>query len=132
MGVDYKTWTGALIMAAVQIGLLIVLALILRKKPSAPVLAMSAVVIFLVAPGSNTAGATAGKAIVLFLTYALFVGFGEEIIYGGYMQSRLNEAFGNPTVSLAWLLSGAASSRPCCSGSCMSVSCTGYWGTPPK
>ena len=86
----------ALILAAVQIGLLIVLALILRKKPSAPALAMCAVGTFLVAPGSNAAGATAGKAIVLFLTYALFVGFGEEIIYRGYMQSRLNEAFGKP------------------------------------
>ena len=30
------------------------------------------------------------------MTYALFVGFGEENLYRGYMQSRLNEAFGRP------------------------------------
>jgi membrane protease YdiL (CAAX protease family) len=33
---------------------------------------------------------------VLFTTYAVFVGFGEEILYRGYIQSRLNEVFGRP------------------------------------
>jgi membrane protease YdiL (CAAX protease family) len=41
-------------------------------------------------------GATVGKAVVSFLTYAVFVGFGEEMLYRGYMQTRLNEAFGKP------------------------------------
>jgi hypothetical protein len=47
-------------------------------------------------PTAGYASVPAGKAIALFLTYALFVGFGEEILYRGYIQSRLNEAFGKP------------------------------------
>lgn len=96
LGVDHKSWGGALILAAVQIGLLYLLARILHKKPSAASLGMMGAGLVLL-PGLNqAAGSTAGKAIALFLTYAFFVGFGEEIIYRGYMQSRLNEAFGKP------------------------------------
>jgi hypothetical protein len=95
MGVDYTAWGGALILAAVQMGLLVALALQLRKKPSLPDLGIAAgLLLFPIA--SPAAEATAGKALVLFLTYALFVGFGEEILYRGYMQSRLNEVFGKP------------------------------------
>ena len=45
---------------------------------------------------SGTVGQSIGKAFAEFVTYGLFVGFGEEIIFRGYMQSRLNEAFGRP------------------------------------
>lgn len=92
---DFKSWGGALILSAVQVGLLYVLALILRKKPATPALALGVAVAFLpvVAP---SAALDAGKLLALFLTYALFVGFGEEIIYRGYMQSRLDFAFGTP------------------------------------
>lgn len=34
--------------------------------------------------------------ILLFVEFFIFVGFGEELIFRGYMQSRLNEAFGRP------------------------------------
>ncbi len=96
LGVDHTTWGGALILAAVQIGLLFVLAGVLRGKPSAASLGIVGAGL-VVLPGLNQAAAsTAGKAIAIFLTYALFVGFGEEILYRGYMQSRLNEAFGKP------------------------------------
>lgn len=95
MGFDHTRWSGALVLAAVQIGLLVVLALILRKKPSQAA-GTVAVGLLLVPPELMNAIPTAWKAIALFLTYALFVGFGEEILYRGYMQSRLNEAFGKP------------------------------------
>jgi membrane protease YdiL (CAAX protease family) len=42
------------------------------------------------------AGSPETVAMVVFLTYALFVGFGEEMLYRGYMQSRLDEVFGKP------------------------------------
>jgi hypothetical protein len=96
MNVDYKSWSGALIMAAVNILLLFVLALILRKKPSPTVMGIAASGIILLPAVHQVAGSLAGKAVVSFLTFALFVGFGEEILYRGYMHSRLNEAFGTP------------------------------------
>ncbi|MCL4561612.1 MAG: CPBP family intramembrane metalloprotease [Chloroflexi bacterium] len=96
MGVDHTTWSGAIIMAVMNVGLLLVLALILRKKTPLPALGMAAVWVLLWPSELGGAQSPVGKAIVLFLTYALFVGFGEEILFRGYMQSRLNEAFGKP------------------------------------
>jgi len=94
MGVDFKNWPGAMLMAAIQIGLLFILALILRKKPTAPNFGIAAA--FVLLPVFVNGEVNAWKAVALFLTYALFVGFGEEILYRGYMQSRLNEVFGRP------------------------------------
>jgi len=93
MGLDHKTWGGAFILAGIQIALLFGLALLLRKKPSA---ALTAGGILLIPTVIGTGESVAGKALILFLTYAFFVGFGEEILYRGYMQSRLNEVFGKP------------------------------------
>ncbi len=92
---DFKSWGGAIILSAVQVGLLFALAFILRKKPSVPTLGMAAALAFLPAVAPSAA-VEASKLLALFLTYALFVGFGEEIIYRGYMQSRLDDAFGTP------------------------------------
>lgn len=96
VGVDHTSWGGALILAASQVGLLFLLARVLSKKPSVPTLSIIAAGMFLISPKASAGSLTAWKAIAIFLTYALFVGFGEEIIYRGYMQSRLNEAFGKP------------------------------------
>jgi membrane protease YdiL (CAAX protease family) len=94
--VNYKTWGGAVVMAAVEMGLLLVLALILRKKAPVPALGMAAAWVLIWPTVSGAAQVTAGKAIAVFLTYALFVGFGEEILFRGYMHSHLNEVFGKP------------------------------------
>lgn len=90
MGVDHTTWPGALVMSAVQIVLLFIVAWALRKKPAAAGVAAAA---FVLAPADKN---LLGQAVILFLTYAIFVGFGEEILYRGYAHSRLNEAFGTP------------------------------------
>lgn len=108
LGVNHASWGGALILTAVQLGLLFLLALILRRKPSAPGMGIVFIgaLLFSLCPPSNMAFAMVGKALAIFLTYALFVGFGEEIIYRGYIQSRLNEVFGKPYrffgVALGW------------------------------
>jgi hypothetical protein len=94
MGIEFKSWPGALLMAVIQIGLLFILAWILRRKPTAPNYGIVAA--FLLLPALGTQEINVWKAVALFLTYALFVGFGEEILYRGYMQSRLNEVFGRP------------------------------------
>ncbi len=105
-GLDYRSWEGGIIMALIQIILLFVIAWLLRKKPTMSNLgANSAFLIFiplLLSPGA----APIGKAISSFVYYFFFVGFGEEILYRGYIQSRLNEVWGRPYhffgVSLGW------------------------------
>jgi len=106
MGADETTWGGALIMAVVNLGLLLFLGLILRKKTLVPALGTAAVWLLLWPSAGAGVQSPAGTAILIFLTYALFVGFGEEILFRGYMQSRLNEVFGKPfrlfDVSYGW------------------------------
>lgn len=96
LGVDHTTWGGALILAAIQAGLLFALAILLQKKPGLAGVGLMGLSFALLPGLSQSGGLTVGKALATFLTYALFVGFGEEIIYRGYMQSRLNEVFGKP------------------------------------
>lgn len=95
MGIQYKTWSGAVLLALVQIGLLLALAFLLRFKPSAPGTVYSFLPLVL-ATALHPPSAQPVNPISIFLTYALFVGFGEEIMYRGYMQSRLNAVFEKP------------------------------------
>jgi CAAX protease family protein len=96
MGVDYTTWGGAILLAITQVGLLLALGLILRKKAPASATVMSTALLLLVPSMSSGDTAVAGKAIVTFLFYGVFVAFGEEILFRGYMQTRLNDVFGKP------------------------------------
>ena len=43
-----------------------------------------------------TAPGAVPKAISAIIFYILFLGLGEELLFRGYIQSRLNEAFGKP------------------------------------
>lgn len=96
MGADYTTWSGSIIMAIVNLGLLVVLGLVLHKKTMIPALGTAAVWLLIWPSAASGIQSPVGKGIAIFLTYALFVGFGEEILFRGYMQSRLNEVFGKP------------------------------------
>lgn len=102
--VDPEQWGGALVLAVVQTGLLFWLGSILRKKTDLPRAVMAGLV--LIPLNAASTGLLAGKAVMIFLTYALFVGFGEEIFYRGYVQSRLNEVLGRPFrffgISFGW------------------------------
>jgi membrane protease YdiL (CAAX protease family) len=70
-----------------------VLAWLLRHKPTVGAAGVQAAGLIGMV---GLAPATACKVAVVFLNYALFVGFGEEILYRGYIESRLNEVFGRP------------------------------------
>ncbi len=94
LGIDYRNWGGAWIMAIVQVILLFVLGRLLKKQPSASQVSLFA--ISWIAFASGTVGQSIGKAFAEFITYGVFVGFGEEIIFRGYVQSRLNDVFGRP------------------------------------
>lgn len=93
---DWKRWDGALLSAAISVGKLFLLAWLLRKKPTMCNLCAISAFLFLIPGILPSSGATIGKAASAFVFYFAFLGPGEEILYRGYMQSRLNEAFCRP------------------------------------
>jgi len=52
--------------------------------------------IFLISRFNLTQQATLGNSISAFVFYLFFLGFGEELLFRGYIQSRLNAAWGRP------------------------------------
>lgn len=92
LGVDHRQWQGALILAGAQVALLVVLAWMLRNRPTRTELGAISTYLLLALP----AQAQRGDGFWGFIYYLTFVGFGEEMLYRGYIQSRLNEAFSRP------------------------------------
>jgi uncharacterized protein len=94
----YTKPLGALLESLVQIGLLFWVASILRKPdPKSGLLTITLAAVLFTAYGySQSLLPSLSQAIFSFLFYLPFVGFGEEILYRGYIQSRLNKAFGTP------------------------------------
>lgn len=94
--VNYKEWGGSLIMVAVQIALLYVLGRILKRKPAPTVHTSLAGAAFFGLVGSMFAKFNPGNAFSALVFYVFFLGVGEELLFRGYIQSRLNVAFGKP------------------------------------
>jgi hypothetical protein len=103
---EANSWGGMLIQVICYVALLLILAWLLRKKPIAETVGILGLGVILMPILSTSAGSITGKALVLFLNYAVFVGFGEEILFRGFIESRLNEVFGQPFnffgVSFGW------------------------------
>ena len=102
LGLSYKDFGGALILSFSNIVALVLVALFLRKSPTCQERAASThriLIFFLVFIAFTILSALTlplGKQVGGF-TYALFTtGFGEEILFRGYVQSRLNRALGRP------------------------------------
>lgn len=93
---DWRQWDGALIMAAVQIVLLFTLGWLLKRKPTWHESGLMASAFLLVAWTNRSQQVSLGNALSAFIFYIFFLGFGEELLFRGYIQSRLNEAWGRP------------------------------------
>lgn len=93
---DETSWSGAILLAAIQVGSLFALALILRKKTLQPAVRATTALVLLLLSADGVGQLLVQKAIVTFLFYALFAAFSKEILFRGYMQSRFNEVFSKP------------------------------------
>lgn len=96
MFVDETQWGGALIMVGVEIAVLFALGWLLKRKPTRNESGMVVGALLLVNLSSLAGKATIGNGISAFLFYLFFLGLGEELLFRGYIQSRLNEAWGRP------------------------------------
>jgi membrane protease YdiL (CAAX protease family) len=93
---NYRQWSGSLIMAGVQTAVLFVLGWLLKRKPTRDEDGMLVGAVALIACSSFAQKATLGNAVSAFVFYIFFLGLGEELLFRGYIQSRLNAAWGRP------------------------------------
>ncbi len=93
--VNYGQWSGALLLAGVQIASLFAVGWLLKDKPP-PTHQAALVGGTLLVTCSGAAQASAANALSALTFYVLFLGLGEELLFRGYIQSRLNAAWGTP------------------------------------
>jgi uncharacterized protein len=96
MFIDEKRWDGALIMVGVEIAVLFTLGWLLRRKPTRNESGMLVGALLLVNYSTLAGKVTVENGISALLFYIFFLGLGEELLFRGYIQSRLNEAWGRP------------------------------------
>lgn len=94
--VNYTLWWGALILAGVEIAVLFILGRVLSSKSARNESGTLVGAIMVIAYSNLAQKATLNNAISALLFYVFFVGLGEELLFRGYIQSRLNGAFGKP------------------------------------
>ena len=96
MGNRYKMWWGSLIMAGIEIAVLFSLGWMLRRKPTRNERGVVVSALLLFTASDLAQRAPLDRPVTGFVYYTFFVGFGEELLFRGYIQSRLNEAWGRP------------------------------------
>ena len=97
--IDYKAWPGAFLQAGVELVVLLIVARTLTSKLDAkPGYLTIGLAILLLGGYSFWRGTLPGVRFMglALLTYVPGVGLGEELLYRGYIQSRLNQVFGRP------------------------------------
>lgn len=95
--VNYRQWHGALILGGAYLALLFVLGKSMEKLVNPEGHGLAGGMVF-------SLMSWAGKALAALVFYLFFLGLGEELLFRGYLQSRLNQAFGKPFLffGVAW------------------------------
>ncbi len=93
--VNYRHWSGASILAGVHLVALFIVGALLRQKPTLYEDGRLAALLWMVPSTAQTLIAFTQVATAFFF-YVGCVGFGEELLFRGYLQSRLNAAWGKP------------------------------------
>jgi len=92
---NWERWGEALFVSAIEVVLLFVVARMLRSKPTAgnPGIA-NTLFLFMPIISMPLLMTKIGKVVLDFVYFYVFICPGEEILFRGYIQSRLNEVFG--------------------------------------
>ncbi len=93
--VNWRHWSGALVVSLLNLAVLIIIALALREN-GAPAKVVLLVVPLLVPSAFDALGGLIGVVARKTLYVYLLVAPTEETLFRGYAQSRLNEAWGRP------------------------------------
>jgi membrane protease YdiL (CAAX protease family) len=92
---NWERWGETLLVSTIEVVLLFIVAWMLRKKPTAGNLGVAnALFLFMPVIFMPLLMTKIGKVVSDFVYFYVFIGSGEEILFRGYIQSRLNEAFG--------------------------------------
>ena len=93
--IDWRQWTGAILISIIEIGLLFWFAWMVREKqPPGQKMGVIGGLAFI--PIALQISSKFGSVIIAVIYFYLFVALSEEILFRGYIQSRLNSAFGRP------------------------------------
>lgn len=92
--IDWTHWVGAVLISIIEIGLLFWFAWMVRYKPSWRNIGV--ISSFLLFPVASQISTKFGSVIVAISYFYLFVAFSEEILFRGYIQTRLNSVFDRP------------------------------------
>lgn len=92
--VNWRTWAGSIVVSVAAVGVLVVVGWVLRDKRDEKGMIM-ALMLLALAPSMSEVG-TAGRVLLKTLYFYCFVGPAEEMLFRGYIQTRLNEAYGKP------------------------------------
>ena len=92
--IDWKTWLGAIMISVLEIGVLFWFAWLVRHQR--PVWQKISVSGLLLLPMMGQVSTKLASVFVAVVYFYLFVALSEEILFRGYIQVRLNAAFGRP------------------------------------
>lgn len=92
--IDWNRWAGAVLISIIEIGLLFWFARTVRNRPTWK--NTNTIGCFLLFPIALQNATRLGKVIVAVIYFYFFVALSEEILFRGYIQSRLNSVFGHP------------------------------------
>lgn len=91
---NWKRWEQACLVAMIEIGVLFLIARLVRGQPT---LQAMLIVGLGVMPSAMLLSTIEGPSVILRWVHSLvFVAFGEEVLFRGYIQSHLNKIFGAP------------------------------------
>lgn len=93
--IDWTQLGGAILISIIEIGLLIWLAWMVKdKQPSQQNIGVLSG--FILLPVASIISTKLGNVIISIIYFYFFVAMSEEILFRGYIQSKLNTVFGRP------------------------------------